>query len=705
MEQKNFAQIAMDLHEDICYIINMETYELLYLNEKAKNLFGLNDFDFFFGQKCYFGLHGKNAPCEFCINEKLEVGKLCCEEFFYEKLQRYFSLRNTMLIVDGIQVRVVFCKDISKEYLKLQDMKMRIDVEEVAMECIRILISEKETDIAINKLLSLIAVFYGADRGYIFEFYNSNTGKVMDNTYEWCKKGISSEKQILQNIPVSVIQRWIDEFDKKGNFFINMLDEEVNPHTEEYKTLTMQGIKSVIVAPMKKEGEYVGFIGVDNPTVNIEYTLLIQMLTSFVLEELEKRRLMQQLEKMSYFDSMTGIGNRNLYIKVIDELQKNPPQKLGILYVDINGLKKTNDTYGHEHGDHIIRCAAAVLQKYFSGDLFRIGGDEFVSVNIDIEKDKFEEKVIKLRKQLEREQSFGISVGADWKEDGRNILKQIHNADELMYVDKQSYYEKLLDGERSHRSGSTRILIKELEQNFFTIYLQPKVSLEDRKIIGAEALVRKRDSQGILIPPDKFIPIYETEGIIRHVDFFVLRKVCQVLNHWNKEGIVLPISVNLSRITLMEYDVVNSVKKICGEYGIPHKMIELEVTESTSKVDSALFLQRMKEFREEGFSLSLDDFGSQYSNLSILSNFDFDEIKLDKSLIDPLEKSCRGNIIVEHTIDMCRSFDKTKSLAEGIETMEQEEILKNFHCDFGQGYLFSKPVSIEEFKALYEQQK
>lgn len=705
MEQKDFAQIAMNLNDDICYIINMETYELLYLNENAKDLFGLKDLDSFFGHKCYFALHGKNAPCDFCINEKLEEGKLCCEEFFYEKLEKHFSLRNTMIIVDGIQIRVVFCKDISKEYLKFQDMKMRIDVEEVAMECIHILIREKDIDVAIHKLLSLITVFYGADRGYIFEFYNSNTGKVMDNTYEWCKKGITSEKQVLQNIPIRVMDRWIGEFNKKGFYFINMLDEEINEETEEYKDLSMQGIKSLIAAPMKKENEYVGFIGVDNPTVNTEYSLLIQMLTSFVQEELEKRRLMEQLKKMSYYDSMTGVGNRNLYIRIIEELQKNPPEKLGILYVDINGLKKANDTYGHEHGDHIVRCTAGILQKYFPGDLFRIGGDEFVSVNIGIGREQFEEKVIMLRKQLEKEQSFGISVGVDWKADGKNILKQIRNADELMYIDKQTYYEKLLDGEKSHRSGATRILLKELKDDCFTVYLQPKVSLETRHIIGAEALVRKRDSQGKLIPPDKFIPIYETEGIIRYVDFFVLRKVCQLLKAWDKENIRLPISVNLSRITLMEYDVVNSVKNVCGRYGIPHNMIELEVTESTSKVDAALFLQRMREFREEGFSLSLDDFGSQYSNLAILSIFDFDEIKLDKSLIDHLENSSRGNIIVEHTIDMCRSFDKTKSLAEGIETKEQEQILKNYHCDFGQGYLFSKPVSIEQFKALYNQQR
>lgn len=702
MDTKDFAQVAINLHEDACYIINMETYELLYLNNKAKKLFGLEQRNCFGGHKCYSIFHGKNEPCEFCRNENLKEGIFCCEDFYYEKLDKYFNLKNTTATIDGIHARVVYCKDISENHLKLQNMKMQINVEEVAMECIRILISEKNTDAAIHKLLSMIAIFYGAERGYIFEFYDRITGKMMDNTYEWCKEGIPSEQAMLQNLPVDILSRWMKEFDEKGAFYVSIWDEKIDADSEEYKTLKMQGVDSLIAAPMKGENGYVGFIGVDNPTIHTEYCLLIQMLTSFVLEELEKRRMMDKLEQMSYYDEMTGVGNRNCYIKVIDELQKNPPKKLGILYIDINGLKKANDLYGHEHGDHIIRCTAAILKKYFSGELFRIGGDEFVSINYEIDKEQFEENIIKLRKQLEKEQSFGISIGSDWKEDGRNINKQIRNADELMYVDKQNYYERLLDGEQSHQSGATKLLIKEIANNQFIVYLQPKVSLETRSIIGAEALVRKKDLGGKMIPPDKFIPIYETEGIIRHVDFFVLRTVCKMLKDWMEEGIKIPISVNLSRITLMEYDIVNSVKKVCDEYKTPYDMIELEVTESTSKVDAALFLQRMNKFKEEGFYLSLDDFGTQYSNLSILSTFDFDEIKLDKSLIEHLDKNSRGNIIVEHTIDMCHSFDKTKSLAEGIETLEQENMLKEFHCDLGQGYLFSKPVSIEEFKRLYQ---
>lgn len=226
------------------------------------------------------------------------------------------------------------------------------------------------------------------------------------------------------------------------------------------------------------------------------------------------------------------------------------------------------------------------------------------------------------------------------------------------------------------------------------------------KVYGAEALVRRQDATGKLIMPSRFIPLLEEENIIRHIDLFVLENVCRLLSEWKNKGYeLIPVSVNLSRITLMEDGIVETLVAICDRYGVSHALIDIEVTESISKMETSTLISLSKAIKSAGFTLSLDDFGSQYSDFAILTLVDFDMIKIDKQLIDQIVNNEKSRILLKHSINICREMNAVSSLAEGIESEKQHLLLKEFNCNYGQGYYYGRPVDVETFEKTFMSDK
>lgn len=228
--------------------------------------------------------------------------------------------------------------------------------------------------------------------------------------------------------------------------------------------------------------------------------------------------------------------------------------------------------------------------------------------------------------------------------------------------------------------------------------MQPKYHLENHKGIGAEALIRQQHPEFGILPPSEFIPVLESNGIIRYIDLFVLEEVCKLLQKWDRNDLV--ISLNFSRVTLMEDDIINSMKKILDKYDFPRQCLEIEMTESTVEHCPAMLYKTVQEISDLGLRISLDDFGIRYSNLSVLNDIHFDTLKLDKSLIQTLVSQQRSRIILRNIIQMCRDLD-IEMIAEGVETSRQEDILKSLDCPNGQGYLFARPVPVKDFEADY----
>lgn len=241
---------------------------------------------------------------------------------------------------------------------------------------------------------------------------------------------------------------------------------------------------------------------------------------------------------------------------------------------------------------------------------------------------------------------------------------------------------------------------KLIENNEFVIFLQPKVDTLTEKIKGAEALIRKKVGDKIIMP-DQFIPSYEKTGEIVKLDMYVLEEVCKLQQKWKKMHFpILPISINESRHHLKNPNHVEELKSVIKKYQTNPNFIELEMTETTVIEDIEVAKRAGKNVHELGFLISMDDFGTGYSAFNVLKDIEIDILKIDKMFFDDVENNIRARIIIDTIIQMCKRLN-IKTVAEGIETKEQVEFLKKVKCDMIQGYYFSKPISVEDFEEKY----
>lgn len=239
-----------------------------------------------------------------------------------------------------------------------------------------------------------------------------------------------------------------------------------------------------------------------------------------------------------------------------------------------------------------------------------------------------------------------------------------------------------------------------IDNKEFLIYLQPKFDTKTEKLAGAEALVRWKKNDKIVMP-NVFIPLFEKYELITILDTYVLENICSLLNEWNNKNYKLvPISVNESRQNLYDKNHLDTLIKYINHYNISPNMIELEMTETTVVNNVELAKEAEKNVHKLGFIVSMDDFGTGYSSFSMLKNINIDILKMDKSFFDDILESRRGKIIIESIIEMAHKLN-TKVVAEGIEKKEQVEYLKDIDCDMIQGYYYEKPITIEEFEKKY----
>ena len=234
----------------------------------------------------------------------------------------------------------------------------------------------------------------------------------------------------------------------------------------------------------------------------------------------------------------------------------------------------------------------------------------------------------------------------------------------------------------------------------FQVYLQPKYYLPTGEIVGAEALVRWVEPSGKIIPPDNFIPLFERNGFIIQVDFYVYEQVMKRMQKWKQEGRrPICVSVNVSRVHVRTYDFLQRLNELIEKYQIPKEYFELELTETIMGSAQGMTKDFIQECKKQGYKVSIDDFGSGYSSLNLLKDLPVDILKIDKGFLDETAESERSSIIVEQVVEMAKKM-KIGTLCEGVETLKQAEFLKGIGCDMAQGYLFSKPIPMEEFEKM-----
>lgn len=355
-------------------------------------------------------------------------------------------LYNSVALINmamGLAMTIMFISSISEQNLETyQLLKKKTEVEErlsISMtlnQSVKALSANVDTDAAINELLGIINAYFDADRCYIFETIHD--GKALKNTYEHVRAGVSAQIENLQDVPIDVISIWMASFEKNEAYFMSTLDQEKG--SAAYNMLQEQQVDRLLAVPLKKQDEIIGFLGVDNPRKHYDDPTLLSTIRYFIMNSVERKERRQQLEKLSYRDMLTGLYNRNKYIRVLEASEGKSLHDVGVAYMDLNGLKKMNDEKGHEAGDDLIRAAAGALTDVFPDQAFRVGGDEFVIVREGISETAFSEKIDQLRENMER-RKVSVSIGDQWAAEERGIEEMLKRADHRMYEEKKRYYQ------------------------------------------------------------------------------------------------------------------------------------------------------------------------------------------------------------------------------------------------------------------------
>ncbi|MCF0215447.1 MAG: GGDEF domain-containing protein [Fibrobacteraceae bacterium] len=335
---------------------------------------------------------------------------------------------------------IYFVNEIDDEAAFLRE---KLSIEETVSECSRALSSSIDVNISLNKLLSIIGKYHKSERVCIFSFDYKK--KRMSNTHEWVQDGFKPKKDYLQNLPLGMADEWMEAFGQNQCKVITDI-ESLTHNSITYKVFVSENIRSMIAAPLSDGKKLIGYLSVSNPTVNIFKNTLLTSVASFVMNELQKKSYIDQLEHLSYYDPLTGLLNRNSYNKILQEIEKNKETNIGIIFGDLNGLKLLNDHQGHKAGDIFLRFVARKAKRFFEGlpysnsQIFRIGGDEFVSIIHNIKEQEFDILVSEMLDYVEKKPL--ASIGDIWIKKCEDIESQIKMADKIMYLRKKAYYAK-----------------------------------------------------------------------------------------------------------------------------------------------------------------------------------------------------------------------------------------------------------------------
>lgn len=319
-----------------------------------------------------------------------------------------------------------------------EQIRQRLEIATMLNSCVGKLNSDTDIDVGINNLLATVNDYFQADRTYVFEIDPDRD--VLINTFESiCGQEVSAQMDNLQEVPVSVIKVWMQNFRQGRPYYMSDLEQERGQPS--YEMLKAQQVWRLLAVPLMKGGAMVGFLGVDNPRAHYDDATLLASIQFFVTNSLDRKKQQAYLEKLSYRDMLTGLYNRNRYIERLEAYKQVQDQQIGAIYIDLNGLKKVNDEQGHRAGDELIVRAAGTIAGIFAEDAYRVGGDEFVVILLDVSREEFARKTEQLRRQMQ-ENSVDASIGVVWQASTENLEDLLRRADENMYREKKRYYSQ-----------------------------------------------------------------------------------------------------------------------------------------------------------------------------------------------------------------------------------------------------------------------
>lgn len=472
--------------------------------------------------------------------------------------------------------------------------------------------------------------------------------------------------------------------------------------SEAYKRREGFITKNIMAVPFLIDEAFGGFVGIVNPRSNQDDLRLINTIAYIMGAELYRLRLRERKEYCSIYDLDTDFYNRNEYNNVLERLETESLSSLGVMMIELNEVEDKNTLQVMKGFDKkVIQVAKRIRGVCKDCEIFRAAEGEFIMLYRDSTLEHFMATSLRLQDEIDQHFPGDVSLGYCWSGEDIEINRLLRHAEELKVIDRFRKREGSSGNQGENREEALEKLLEDIRDNRFSVSIQPIIVAETGEIRGGEALIRRIDENGFLCLPLEFIRNYEAWGIIRYIDLFVLEEVCKTISQWIKRrALNIPISVNFSRQTLLESDIIPKIIEISEKYNVPRELIDIEVTERLGDAEESTIMGIATSIRESGFGLSLDDFGTEYSNLSFVARLNVDTLKIDRSLISQIHESKTIEAIVRSVLRLCKEL-KIYSVAEGVETKDQVNTLKAWGCDYLQGFYYSKALPIEDFERIY----
>jgi diguanylate cyclase (GGDEF)-like protein/PAS domain S-box-containing protein len=488
-------------------------------------------------------------------------------------------------------------------------------------------------------------------------------------------------------------------------------------HTPEFfsqlwKTISCGKVWKGEICNIRKDGSLYWVDSTIVPT--FDNVAQVQKYVSIRFDVTEKRKLMALLQWRADHDVLTGLANRSLlqerFKQAMHAAQRNYGS-LAVCVLDLDGFKLINDRYGHATGDRLLVDVSERLKKIVRGEdtVARLGGDEFVLLLRLQDTNELEPAMQRILDELSSpysidgiELQISASIGVTiYPKDSADTDSLLRHADQAMYRAKLRgrncfhLFNLLLDNEARTAFETVVLVSKALKNNELSLYYQPKINLNSGKIVGFEALIRWLHPQEGLIPPQNFIPFIEQTSLIVEIGNWVIEQALGQIRKWAESGHKWCISVNIGALHFQREDFAKALKALLILYpDVPPNMLDIEIVESVMLENMVAVIRNIDDCQKLGVTFSLDDFGTGYSSLSYLKKLETQTIKIDQSFIRGILTDKKSLLLTIAIIGLAKSFNR-EVVAEGVETVEQADLLMRLGCDIIQGYGIAKPMPVE----------
>ncbi len=578
------------------------------------------------------------------------------------------------------------------------------DLEKILLhEIMDLIIKNNSPTVALTQIFSLLGRYYQADRVYTIRVLDDLS--YLEEICEWDNGQKASFKGLISGVSLERFPLLKRVFTSQKATFIERIaramnlqrPENTNDNAKHAETWSYAAIPFTFSA---SDNTFSGVLCIDNPQ-NYQGRLVLPEALKDYLGILHQKLLKERLDFVNVRDFAAGIYGLKAYREQIGFINSDTYSSLGVLVLAVPKLLTLANEYGIDHCTNLIAYEAEILQISFGNSfIFHTYDQEYVVVVPNMTKQIFFDRVSTVKQLCMRNFPSQISSGATWSRGVFSAQHLIKEARTIMLSQQMSNTNvKLSTYEVNNNSfnPTTSALLKR-----FTVFFQPKIDMNTKKVIGAEALVRGIDENGQIIPPMRFISAMEKDGTLRDLDLFVFSRVLWQLQTWKAQGLkIVPVSVNFSRYTVFDNSTAGAILAILSHYDKSiYSLMEIELTETACSIEDATLNRTLDTYRNLGLKIALDDFGTGYANLSIFSKVRFDTVKLDRSLINDLSVNAISRSLLE-SITKISAQRHIAVVAEGVEYEEQVEILKASGCYIAQGFLYDRPIDVADFTQRY----